>query len=103
MLTPYTDRQSAMIANNVIKAVTNPDKLSKQAYKYLHLCAGFIAHYNHSGFMAYYSTPGKLKAAILANARINQWLNFTPADRDYQYYQSKAKIYNRIVQSLKGA
>jgi hypothetical protein len=42
MLTPYTERQKTMIVNNVIKAVKDPDKLSKQAYKYLYLCSGFM-------------------------------------------------------------
>jgi hypothetical protein len=103
MLTPYTERQKTMIVNNIIKAIDAPYKLSKQAYKYLYLCSGFIAHYNHQGFMVYYCRQGKLKEDILNFAQCNQWRNFTAADKDYQYYQSKADIYNRIVQSIKGA
>lgn len=92
-----------MIVNNVLKAINDPSKLSKQAYKYLYLCSGFIAHYNHQGFISYYNREGKLKNDLLDNARINQWHNFTPNDRDYQYYQSKARIYNRIINTIKGA
>ena len=103
MLTPYTEKQASMIVNNVLKALNDPSKLSKQAYKYLYLCSGFIAHYNHQGFMSYYNREGKLKQDILDNARINQWRNFTPMDRDYQYYQSKAAIYNRIINAIEGA
>ena len=99
MLTPYTERQNSMIVSNVLKALDNPDKLSKQAYKYLYLCAGFIAHYNHYGFISYYR-QNSLKADILRFQRLNQWRNFTPNDRDYEYYKSKADIYNRIIQSM---
>jgi hypothetical protein len=99
MITPYTERQKSMIVSNVIKAVKDPDKLSKQAYKYLYLCSGFIAHYDHGGFISYYQRHS-LKADILRFRDSNQWKNFTPNDRDYQYYQSKADIYNRIIQSM---
>lgn len=99
MLTPYTERQKTMIVNNVLKAVEDPRKLSKQAYKYLYLCSGFIAHYDHVGFISYYSR-NNLKADILRFRDSNRWKNFTPSDRDYQYYQSKADIYGRIVNSL---
>ena len=99
MITPYTERQKSMIVSNVIKAVKDPAKLSKQAYKYLYLCAGFIAHYDHGGFIAYYQR-NSLKADILRFRDSNQWKNFTPHDRDYQYYKSKADIYKRIIQSI---
>jgi hypothetical protein len=99
MLAPYTKRQESMIVSNVMKAVDNPAKLSKQAYKYLYLCAGFIAHYDHGGFIAYYQR-NSLKADILRFRDSNQWKNFTPHDRDYQYYKSKADIYKRIIQSI---
>lgn len=99
MLTPFTEKQKSMIVLNVLKAVDNPDKLSKQAYKYLYLCSGFIAHYDHGGFISYYRR-NSLKADILRFKDWNQWKNFTPNDRDYQYYKSKADIYNRIIQSI---
>ena len=99
MITPFTEKQKSMIVSNVLKAVDNPDKLSKQAYKYLYLCSGFIAHYDHGGFISYYRR-NSLKADILRFKDWNQWKNFTPSDRDYQYYKSKADIYNRIVQSI---
>lgn len=103
MLKPYTARQSTMIVNNVVKACKDPSKLSKQAYKYLYLCSGFIAHYNHGGFIGYYSREGKLREDILRFKDSNQWTNFKPEDRDYYYYQSKAWIYNSIVNAIKGA
>lgn len=98
----YTENQRVRIANNIVKSA-NGDiaKLSKQAYNYLYLCSGFIAHYDHHGFMAYYDEPGKLKRDILSNQRFNQWLNFRPGERDYDYYMSKADIYNRVCNQLK--
>jgi hypothetical protein len=102
MLTPYTEKQKTMIVNNVLKAIDDPAKLSKQAYKYLYLCSGFIAHYNHSGFIGHYRW-NSLRGDILYFAGWNEWRNFTPADRDYEYYASKADIYNRIVNAIKGA
>jgi hypothetical protein len=99
MLTPYTERQKSMIVSNVLKALDNPEKLSKQAYKYLYLCSGFTAHYDHGGFISYYQDHS-LKNDVLRFKDSNQWRNFSPSDRDYQYYQSKADIYNRIIQSM---
>jgi hypothetical protein len=101
MLLPYTEKQKTMIVNNVIKALNDPAKLSKQAYKYLYLCSGFIAHYDHMGFISYYSRTGKLERDIVEFASCNQWKNFSQADRDFQYYQSKADIYNRILNAIK--
>lgn len=100
MLKPYTERQKTTIVNNVIKAVKDPDKLSKQAYKYLYLCSGFIAHYNHAGFIGHYRW-NSLRGDILHFADWNEWRNFKPGDQNYEYYKSKADIYNRIVDSLK--
>lgn len=96
MLTPYTETQKKRIANNIIKACYDINKLSKQAYNYLNLCSGFIAHYNHAGFIDHY-THYSLQKDIEANARMNQWHNFTPQDRDYAYYMSKRDIYNMIL------
>jgi hypothetical protein len=99
MITPYTERQKSMIVSNVIKAVKDPAKLSKQAYKYLYLCSGFIAHYDHGGFISYYQR-NNLKADILRFRDCNRWNNVTSVFQDYEYYQSKADIYNRIIQSI---
>ena len=99
MLTPYTERQKTMIVNNVIKAVKDPEKLSKQGYKYLYLCSGFIAHYNHAGFIGHYRW-NSLRGDILHFADWNEWRNFKPGDQNYEYYKSKADIYNRIVYFL---
>jgi hypothetical protein len=99
-LTPLTERQKTLIVNNVIKAVKNIDSLNKTGYNYLYLCCGFIAHYNLYGFIAAYSKPNTLKNDLIANADCNQWRNFRLGERDYDYYMSKADVYNRILAQI---
>jgi hypothetical protein len=99
MITAYTEKQKTLIVNNVIKACTDIKKLSKPAYKYLYLCSGFIAHYNHYGFMSHYENDS-LTNDILNNVHFNQWNNFKNTDKNYDYYMSKKDIYNRIVSKL---
>ena len=101
MLVPYTEAEKLHIINAVKRAVVNPEKLTKKAYNFLYLSSGFIAHYNKGGFISHYSAPGKLKDTILAHQRQNQWSNFRQGDKDYEYYMSKADIYNRIVEAIK--
>ena len=102
MLKPLTPRQQDMIVRNVVNATHSIDNLTKSSYKYLYLCSGFIAHYDHYGFMANYSEPGSLRRDIISYAGQNQWRNFRPGDEDYAYYASKAEVYRRIVDRLLG-
>jgi len=94
-----TERQKTLIVNNVVKAVKNIDSLNKTGYNFLYLCSGFIAHYDMYGFIANYS-DGTLEQDILSYAGQNQWKNFRPGERDYEYYMAKADVYNRIVQVI---
>ena len=94
-----TDRQKDLIVRNVVKACKNIDNLNSTGYKFLYLCSGFIAHYDLYGFIANYS-DGSLKRDILSFAGQNQWRNFRPGERDYDYYMSKADVYNRIVAQI---
>jgi hypothetical protein len=99
-LTPLTPRQQVLIVNNVVKSVKNGiDNLNKTGYNYLYLASGFIAHYNIHGFKAYYQQHS-LKRDILNNVNANLWRNFRPNDNDYEYYMSKAKVYQAIVDKL---
>jgi hypothetical protein len=99
-LTPLTERQKTLIVNNVVKAVKNIDNLNKTGYNFLYLCSGFIAHYNLYGFIAAYSNSGKLKRDLIDNAGQNQWRNFRPGEQNYDYYMSKADVYNRILAQI---
>jgi len=98
-MTPLTERQKTLIVSNVVKACKNIDNLNNTGYKYLYLCSGFIAHYNLYGFIASY-TGETLKRDILSYAGQNQWKNFRPGERDYDYYMSKADVYNRILAQI---
>lgn len=101
MLTTYTENQKVRIINNVVRAANGDiEKLTNASYKFLHLSSGFIAHYDRYSFIVHYSTPGLLRRDILINRRMNQWLNFRPGERDYDYYMSKADIYQRICDQL---
>jgi len=94
-----TERQKTLIVNNVVKAVKNIDNLSKTGYNFLYLCNGFIAHYDIYGFISTYS-DGTLEQDILSYAGQNQWKNFRPGERDYEYYMAKADVYNRILAEI---
>jgi hypothetical protein len=95
-----TDNQSDLIVRNVLKACNDINKLNGTGYKYLYLCTGFIAHYDINGFKSYYSEHD-LERDILNNERLNKWHNFREGDKLYKYYQSKARIYNRILLAIK--
>jgi hypothetical protein len=99
-MTPLTERQKALIVSNIVKACQNIDNLNKTGYKYINLCSGFIAHYDLYGFIAHYSDRGSLKRDILSYAGQNQWNNFRPGERDYDYMMAKKDVYNRIVAQI---
>ena len=98
-MTPLTERQKTLIVNNVVKACNNIDNLNKTGYNFLYLASGFIAHYNLYGFIASY-TGQSLKRDIISFAGQNQWNNFRPGERDYDYYMAKKDVYNRILQAI---
>ena len=98
-LAPLTERQKTLIVSNVVKAVRNIESLNSTGYKFLYLCSGFIAHYDMHGFIAEYSDRS-LKHDILSYAGQNQWKNFRPGERDFEYYSAKADVYNRILKEI---
>ena len=99
MLVALTERQKTLIVNNVVKAVKNIDNLNKTGYNFLYLASGFIAHYDLYGFIASY-TGKSLKQDIISYAGQNQWKNFRPGESNYDYYMSKADVYNRILAEI---
>lgn len=104
MLKPLTPRQQTLIVNNIVRACDDIEKLNKTGYRFINLCIGFIAHYDLYGFRAAYDPimhGFDLRSAILRNEQANDWRNFRPGDRDYEYYKSKADTYYKIVQALK--
>lgn len=99
MLTPMTLKEQDLTVKNVLAACKDINKLNSRGYKFLHLANGFIAHYNIHGFKDFYS-EFSLTKDIIDNATHNQWRNFTPADRDYDYQMAKKAVYNRILEAL---
>lgn len=99
MLVALTERQKTLIVNNVVKACKNIDNLNKTGYNFLYLASGFIAHYDLYGFISSY-TGQSLKRDIVSFAGQNQWNNFRPGERDYDYYMAKKDVYNRIVKEI---
>jgi hypothetical protein len=102
---PLSPRQKSLILSSFKKVFATGDieNLSTSAYKYIYLASGFIAHYNLYGFRDAYRDVRSLKEDILANAQANAWRNFTPSDKDYSYYKSKAEVYSGLVSLLKAA
>jgi hypothetical protein len=98
-LTPLTERQKTLIVNNVVKACKNIDNLNKTGYNFVYLCSGFIAHYDLYGFIASY-TGETLKRDLISYAGQNQWNNFRPGERDYEYMMAKKDVYNRILSEI---
>lgn len=98
-LTPLTERQKTLIVNNVIKACKDITQLNKTGYNFLYLASGFIAHYNLYGFIDFYSNTS-LKNDIISFAGQNQWNNFRPGERDYEYMMAKKDVYNRILKAI---
>ena len=98
-LTPLTERQKVLIVSNVIKACRNIDNLNKTGYNFVYQCSGFIAHYDLYGFIASY-TGESLKRDLISYAGQNQWNNFRPGERDYDYMMAKKDVYNRIIAQI---
>ena len=98
-LTPLTERQKVLIVSNVVKACKDITQLNKTGYRYLYLCSGFIAHYDLYGFISFYEHIS-LKNDLIGFAGQNQWKNFRHGERDYEYYMSKADVYNRILAEI---
>jgi hypothetical protein len=101
-LEPMPKCSAIRIINNVAKVIStgNIELLTKQAYNYLYLCSGFIAHYNLLGFRDYYQDTARLKQDLLAYHQDNNWANFHSDGKDYGYYHQKALIYNSIIKAI---
>jgi hypothetical protein len=100
-LEPFSIEEEQRIIRDCVKAANNIKTLTDKAYRFLNLSSGFIAHYDRFGFMEHYREPGSLRQDILAYQNHNQWGNFRPGERGYEYYMQKKKIYNAVCDCLK--
>lgn len=100
---PMNISQEKLICNNVVKTVLTKDItcLTKQAYNFLYLCNGFIAHYDLHGFICYYRERS-LKEDLFKNLLSNQWANFREGESEYEYYMQKKRMYNSICKRIDG-
>ena len=98
-----TEREIQLIVNNINKVIStnNIEILSKQAYNFLYLSSGFIAHYNINGFKDHYADVDYLANTIIENEKFNTYDNFRVGDENYYYYRQKAQIYEMVVTSAK--
>lgn len=96
---PLTPRQKTLIVNSFKTVFLTGDieKLTPAAYKYIYQASGFIAHYNLHGFRDAYREVTLLKQDILRQAESNLWKNFSPQDKDYDYYMEKSAVYRSLV------
>ena len=99
-MTLKTDKEVRGILNSFNRVFTRggSQHLTKAAYNFIMLSSGFIAHYNIHGFIAEYSDTSHFAKAILDNQSNNQWNNFRPGERDYDYMMQKKMIYNKICE-----
>jgi hypothetical protein len=101
-LESFSIEEEQRIVRDCVKAANSIETLTDEAYWFLNLSNGFIAHYyDKFGFMDNYSEPGSLKQDILDYQNENQWGNFRPGERGYEYYMQRKNIYNTICDCLK--
>ena len=103
MLTLKTDKEVSGIYRSFTRIFKHGDmkNLTKNAYNFIMLSSGFIAHYNIHGFRETYEDVGHFASKILSNQQYNQWDNFRPGERDYEYNMQKKFIYNDICNLAK--
>lgn len=99
MLQPLSQSQVKGIVDSFkrVFANNNIDYLTKNAYNFIMLSSGFIAHYNLHGFRDYYREVYDFATDIDGYREANRWENFRPGDKDYDYYHQKAEIYAQIA------
>jgi hypothetical protein len=100
-LEPLNMEEEQNIIRDRVKAAGNIETLTDNAYRFLNLSNGFIAHYNRFGFMDNYREPGSLKQDILVYQNHNQWRNFRHGERGDEYFIQKRDIYNAVCDCLK--
>ena len=100
MIHPLEPEKVSRVISNVLEACRDITCLSLEAYRWIHLKAGFIAHYDREGFIEEYQTSQNLRDNILANQIHNTSCNRSLKDRDYPYYLQQCEMYQHIVEQL---
>lgn len=97
-----------LVVNNIKNIIKSKDiyKMTKATYNVLYLMSGFIAHYNHQGFMDHYQDVDDLISDLLRSSdlkRPDYYLEayFQKDDHSKKYYTSKSETYRAIEELLK--
>lgn len=97
-----------LITKNILLVLKTGDinRLSKKSYNFLYLMSGFIAHYNHNGFMGYYQDTEDLRRDILQSSDLSNpdyYLEsfFQKSDTPHnikmaEHYREKSAILNEL-------
>ena len=100
MLQVLSPEAEEKLTKSLARAIRDITKLNDDAYRFISCCSGFSAHYDRHGFIQEYSGGYRLlRNAMLENSTLvaNQWLNFSPKDRNYDYMMQKKRIYNEAL------
>lgn len=96
---PLSCREMKSIVDSFKRVFANDNigYLTKNAYNFIMLSSGFIAHYNIHGFRSHYENIYYFASDIVRWKESNRWTNFRPGDKDYEYYKQRAEIYSFIA------
>jgi hypothetical protein len=95
------------ILNSIRKvlATGDSDKLTKDAYDFLYLTSGFIAHYNVNGFKHYYRDTELLRNDLKRSSDLQDYDRYVrdgyfSKGEQSAYYAQKANIYKELKSLL---
>jgi len=98
---PIEARQAERIINNILDACMDISHLSEEAYRWLRLRNGFIAHHTREGFIADFQHSLHLYENILAYEYANTQCNRLRDDPDYRYCKQQCEMYATIIARIK--
>jgi len=96
---PLSKYQKASIIKNILAAVQDINELDIQGYLFLIHARGFEQYSGRSEFIDYYSLFDLAKQ-IKDNYALNKLECIKTNLNTFEYYQSRAEIYKRIVDQL---
>ena len=100
MLHSHQPEKANRIINDILEACKDITHLSLEANRWIHLRAGFTAHFDLDGFIENYQTCQNLHDNILANQIHNTCCNRSRKDSEYHYYLQQCEMYQQIVEQL---
>jgi hypothetical protein len=102
MLKVLEAQEQEKLIKAIARSIRDTSKMDQDAYRFVSCASGFIAHFNLHGFIYEYQDKNALRDAMIRNLKTNQWNNFSPRDRDYDYMMQKKHIYNEALRRVIG-